>query len=251
MFFLVLPILLFCFTGFTKAEIVFPDYNHKYVTDVLKKVLPKNPVIIDAGAYNGDDSVAFSKLWPQGKIYAFEPVPSMYPVVVRNTKNIHNIYCFPLALSDHNGTATFFLSSAGQGDVGASSLLQPKECLNYYPHIKFDKKTEVATMTLDSWAQANQVDHVDLLWFDLQGAELMVLKAAPKIVRTAKVVYVEVEFVEIYAQQGLFLEVDDWLKKEGFTRVARDFDLPLPKDRCAGNCLYVKNDLLKQFREIF
>ena len=50
-------------TSVIKSEMIFPSCDHKYVLKVLKKILPKNPIIVDAGAYDGTDSIMFSKLW--------------------------------------------------------------------------------------------------------------------------------------------------------------------------------------------
>ena len=45
---------------------------------LLKKILPANPVIIEAGAQFGEDTQWMSQFWPQGKIYAFEPSPESF-----------------------------------------------------------------------------------------------------------------------------------------------------------------------------
>ena len=42
------------------------------------KFLPENPVILEAGAHKGKDTVEMAKLWPAGTIHAFEPVPSLF-----------------------------------------------------------------------------------------------------------------------------------------------------------------------------
>jgi len=48
----------------------------------IAKYLPVNPVIIEAGAYIGNDTLEMSKVWPKGRIYAFEPVPMLYEKLV-------------------------------------------------------------------------------------------------------------------------------------------------------------------------
>ena len=44
------------------------------VKELIKQYLPINPVVIEAGAHIGTDTVEFSKIWPKGSIYAFEPI---------------------------------------------------------------------------------------------------------------------------------------------------------------------------------
>jgi len=218
-----------------------------HVIAVLDKYLPNNPIIVEAGAYDGNDTVAMSKKWPHGKIYAFEPVPEIYKKLIARTSIIRNIRCFNDALSDKVGLADFILSERidDPSRLGeSSSLLRPKEHLKYAPHVKFNKAICVNATTLDKWAEDNNIYNIDLLWLDLQGFELNVLKAAPNIMKTVKIIYTELEFVEAYEGQYLFKDVDQWLKKNGFIRVARDFSLPVKF--WFGNAVYIREDCLRK-----
>jgi len=49
---------------------------HQFV-DIVAPYLPANPVIIEAGAFNGSDTIKLAKKWPQATIHAFEPVPAI------------------------------------------------------------------------------------------------------------------------------------------------------------------------------
>jgi FkbM family methyltransferase len=225
------------------AEAFLPSMNPSHVIKLLKPRLPKNPIILEAGAYDGSDSILLSKTWPESTIHSFEPVPDLFLQLERNARRVDNIICYQLALSNKDGVAEFILSEhpkiPGQ-TAQSSSLLQPKEHLKCDPAVKFNKKIMVQTTTLDTWAKKNNITRVDFLWLDLQGVELDVMKAAPFIMSSVKAVYVEVEFVEAYAKQALFNEVDSWLTSQGFKRIARDFTLP-PAKRCwFGNCVYFR-----------
>jgi len=46
--------------------------------ETCARYLPANPVIVEAGAYDGSNTRDFCRLWPDCKVYAFEPVPSAY-----------------------------------------------------------------------------------------------------------------------------------------------------------------------------
>jgi len=59
------------------------------------------------------------------------------------------------------------------------------------------------------------------MWLDMQGYELNALKACSAILKTVKVILTEVEFVEAYEGQYLFVEVKQWLEQQGFTMIAR------------------------------
>ncbi len=211
------------------------------VLSCVKRYLPDAPVVVEAGAYDGDDTRKMSHLWPEGTIYSFEPVPENFKRLLENSSQSPNVQCFPLALSDRNGNAQFFSSAYAitpNTPSASGSLLKPKEHLKYAAHVIFNKKISVPTITLDDWAQKNNVDHVDLLWLDMQGYELQVLQASPKILKTVTVIYTEVEFVEAYEGQYLYKDIKAFLEKEGFTLVARDFNEP--PSYWFGNAVFVR-----------
>jgi len=44
----------------------------------FRAFLPEKPVILEAGAHKGKDTVELAKIWPKGTIHAFEPVPTLF-----------------------------------------------------------------------------------------------------------------------------------------------------------------------------
>ena len=44
----------------------------------IAQFLPENPVILEAGAHVGTDTVEMVNLWPKCTVYAFEPVPELF-----------------------------------------------------------------------------------------------------------------------------------------------------------------------------
>lgn len=72
----------------------------------------------------------------------------------------------------------------------------------------------VATRTLD--AVLDDGVTVDFLKLDIQGFELPALRHAGAVLARTNVVHCEVSFAEIYAGQGLFSEVEQWLRSAGF-----------------------------------
>src|SRR3989304_6137581 len=79
--------------------------------EIIKQFLPNNAIIVEAGAHIGRDTLKMSLLWPQGTIYAFEPVPELFAQLVERTKEQLNVRCFNIALSTVRGTATLNVSS--------------------------------------------------------------------------------------------------------------------------------------------
>lgn len=89
----------------------------------------KSPIILEAGAADASDTVRFSKIFPYGHIYAFEPVTQNYKVCQKRLKDCLNVSLFNLALGDFVGK-TFINVSTNKlqhdGIASSSSLLTPK-----------------------------------------------------------------------------------------------------------------------------
>lgn len=186
---------------------------------IIALLIPNNPVIIEAGAYDGGDTVKLAHIWPQGHIYAFEPVPELYKKVADATKKVNNVSSYCLALADKEGTSEFFVSSqdvSPNEPFASGSLLAPKKHLTEYPNILFNKKITIPTTTVDLWTAKNKIDHVDFIWLDTQGSELFILKNSVKTLKNVKAIWVEVEFIEAYKNQPLFSDIKDWLENQGF-----------------------------------
>ncbi len=194
--------------------------------DYIQQYLPSNPTIVEAGAFNGNDTKKMSLLWPQGIIHAFEPVPQMFKILKQNTTHLPNVHCYQYALSNNKGIAQLHVAENPHKPgipSQASSLLKPKERLQWSPMI-FNKTINVGTETLDTWAEKYAIKQVDFLWLDTQGTELAILQAAPRIVKTVRAIYTEVNFIKAYEKQPLYHEVTQWLEQQGFKLIAQDFN---------------------------
>ena len=180
----------------------------------IKKFLPKGPVILEAGAHTGTDTLEMAEMWPFGTIHAFEPIPHLFSQLRMNTCNINNVKCYPLAISDQTGSSTMYVSSGS--DDGSGSLLSPKEHLIEHPDVKFLETIQVSTITLDLWAINCGINCVDFLWLDLQGHELSVLKAARSVLNTIRAIHTEVSLKRMYNGAALYPELWSWLEDHGF-----------------------------------
>jgi FkbM family methyltransferase len=195
--------------------------------DIKTYLIRKDPVILEAGACDGRDTVKFAKLFPESKIYAFEPVSANFEVLNRRVKKYPNIKTFKVALSDTNGKNEMNISSwknpIAATTSDSSSLMKPKEHPNIWSDIVFNTKEVVKTITLDSWAEQENIDHIDIMWLDMQGFEPIVLRASEKIIKTVKIIYTEVCFVELYEGQVLYKEYKNMLNSMGFEVAKEDF----------------------------
>jgi FkbM family methyltransferase len=217
----------------------------KEVLTFVKQFLPPNPIIVEAGAYDGADTKLMAQLWPKGIIHSFEPVQENFEKLKTVVQRQKNVYCYPLALSNQNGVATFYVSefTSQPGIPSASgSLFAPAEHLVHYNQVAFPRQVQVTTTTLDHWAKQYQIPKVDFFWLDMQGHELTALKSGLTLLKKAKLVYMEVELVKLYKDQPLYTEVKKWMEDNGFELIALDFDesccVGCPGWRIDGNALF-------------
>lgn len=186
-------------------------------------------IIFDIGSCDGLDSIRYAKLFPNSKIYAFEPLRKNIQLINENIKkfNCSNILPFELALSDKNGVSEFFISSGRPENIDekdtwnygnkSSSLLSPEKHLEIHPFIKFNEKVFVNTQTLYDFCEKELINIIDFVHLDVQGAELMVLTGAKEKIRAIKMIWLEVENIELYKNQPLKKDIELFMSHNGFT----------------------------------
>ena len=219
------------------ARLPYNDTNS--VLNFVRHYLPANPVIVEAGGCDGNDSKHMAKFWPKGHVYTFEAVPELFEKIKVRAQHNKNIHPYLKALSDKDGHATFYLSvdnSAPDRISVSSSLLPPKEHLTGAPFVTFPYAIEVETVSLDSWAKQEGVNHVDFLWLDMQGYELNMVMAS-ELAKNARAIWTEVEFIEAYAGQYQFNDVLAWMEANGFYLAATNFNLNAQKTGLRMHCL--------------
>ncbi|MCL4360966.1 FkbM family methyltransferase [Candidatus Dependentiae bacterium] len=194
-------------------------YQRKITKEFIKQFLPENPIILEAGAHKGRDTVEMAKLWPQGKIYAFEPVEKLYKKLHENTLNYSNIIISNYALSNKSGQEIFY--DCLECDA-VGSLFEPYEIKIKRPGLNF-KKIYVKTLTLDDWAKEFQIEKIDFAWLDMQGAELKVLKASNNILKSFKLIQIEVNLCERFKYAPAYDEIKSWFRDQGYKILLEDF----------------------------
>lgn len=203
---------------------------------VARYVKTSNPVIVEAGAFNGADTVIFANNWKSGFVYAFEPMPALYQQVLNRTHSYPNVKVFDKALvGDSRNFVELHTFQEESDQHGSSSILEPSLHVKVSPTVKFGKSVSVPCTTLDKWAEENKIDRIDLLWLDLQGAELEALSEGLKVIRMTQVCHIEVSRKALYSGAAVFKDVHRFMTLNGFKLVLKRIPV------ISGNALYVKN----------
>lgn len=134
-------------------------------------------VYVDVGANNGCDSIPIAAANKNAKVYAFEPTPELVMHLTMQTAGLPNYKIIPKAVSNFNGTTTFYIS--GQGDWGCSSMNEFNDNLEKtWPgrtDFRVTNKITVPVITMKAFIEENNIEHIDFLHVDAQGQDLEVL----------------------------------------------------------------------------
>ena len=156
---------------------------------------------LELGAHRGTDTEWLSCI-PGVTIHAFEPDP-------RNEQPPRpNVTVHRAAVGDVDGRAAFILSESGWGQkwTYSSSLKHPKNHLTLYP-VTFGETVTVDEITLDSFAQRNNIAAVDFIWADIQGAEGEMVRGGRELLRRTRYLYTEYSDEELYEGQSTLADI--------------------------------------------
>jgi FkbM family methyltransferase len=204
--------------------------------------------ILDIGAHEGQTYYTYRSLFPAAKIYSFEPSPSLFVALTLAQGNDKKAEAHQLAVSETQGKQIFHLNQSS----GTNSLLKSGEkAAEYYAPGLFDSKSEVEveTTTIDQFMAHHAISELSILKLDIQGAELMALKGATENLRkkTIALIFLEVEFVYLYANQALFHQVCSFLEEMGYAFYnLYNLHSGAKGQLVAGDALFVRPDLLDQ-----
>lgn len=195
-------------------------------------------VAIDAGASDGRISRRLLNIFPRSQVYAFEPNPIYRPVLSEfegENKRFHPQY---YALSDIESDIDLQVTES----AGNTSLFTPGPRLKMYQPegTRINHVEKVRAVTLDHWAMEEKLSSVEFMKFDIQGAELMALKGAARLLSDSTLaIYTEILFNPLYEGGAIFSDIDQLLRKYGFVL----YNFYKPK--------HDKNDLLLWANAIF
>ncbi|MCW3092510.1 MAG: methyltransferase FkbM family [Ferruginibacter sp.] len=195
-------------------------------TELIRRHLKKNSNCIDIGANLGHILMEIVAAAPQGKHFAFEPIPDLYKSLKRRFAKNTTVYNF--ALSSKKGSATF---NYYPGRPAVSGFRERNSQIGQEPvllSVQMEKLDDLIPESLK----------IDLLKIDVEGAEYEVLQGAKNILKKDKpIVLFEFglgaadvygttpgEIFELFAECGLALSTIEYFNasKKPFSK--EEFD---------------------------
>jgi FkbM family methyltransferase len=153
----------------------------------------KDRVILDVGAYIGDSALIFEE-YTTNKIYAFEPQPENYNMMLETIKlnNAKRIVPVNLGLGEKEETLGISGSSSG-------SRIDP------------DSLCKVKITTLDNWVKSEGIENIGMIKVDVEGFEMPFLKGAQETIKT----HAPVLLLSIYHNAHDFFELKPYMESLG------------------------------------
>lgn len=190
------------FIVFTKYlidwNVFFFGQYEKETNDLLFEYIKPGQIVIEAGANNGTETLLLSRLvGSTGKVFAFEPVEHIYKTLQLNLaiNYCDNVVAEQKALGESNGELYFNVLSEDFCNQGMASK---------YDERSADAKVLVQQTSIDSFVTQNNIQSVDFIKMDIQGAEIELLKGAQNTLQKSKPIIFTEATEDFFSIEKLF-----------------------------------------------
>lgn len=182
--------------------------------DIIDKYDIKISGVIHIGAHQGQEVLDYVNCGIKDMIL-FEPLRSNFSILENNISGVDaNIKMHQVALGNEEKKVSMYISN---NDQLSSSILKPKKHLELHPYVLFVGTEEVEMKRLDSFCEETQ--SFNFINMDVQGYELEVLKGGTKTLEHIDCVYCEVNRDEVYENNVLIEDLDEFLSQYDMERV--------------------------------
>jgi FkbM family methyltransferase len=161
-----------------------------FISRLVKSNNLKNGVIFDIGANKGDYSKFIRNNKVDIPIYAFEPHPSTFKVLIDSTLHLINFNAINKGLGVTQMISKIYDYKNNEGSQHASIYKDVIEKI----HNSEAKETSIEIITIDDFIDEYKISEISLLKIDTEGNELDVILGAKKSIEKGLVNIIQFEF---------------------------------------------------------
>jgi len=185
----------------------------------LKFYSPESEFIIfDVGAHCGDLVQECVMLYPESRVFAFEPDKNNFAKLHARFTGIPRVQVFNVAVGRNDGRV---LLHKNNYDATHSLLPFNADEINRWADANDFLETgidEVDQISLDTFCENHGITTIDILKLDTQGGEMMAFEGGQgKLSKQAiGAIFCEVEFRQLYESQPLFWDISAYLMSHNY-----------------------------------
>jgi FkbM family methyltransferase len=184
--------------------------------------------IFEIGSLNGADSLYLKREFPNADVHAVEGLQSNYNLYLKDLKEIksHNTI-----ITNYDGFTNWHVKNTNgihsvfdRGQIYGSLVLQQK------------------CQTLKTLCESLNINSIDLIKIDVEGATLEVLEGCQDLLKTIKMMHIEAESEELFKGQRSYPEVHKFLSDNNF-RLIKKTTATITNTSFQYDCIYINNNL--------
>lgn len=184
--------------------------------DLVEKFCTFKPSnVFEIGANYAQDAEYLRKRFGlnESDIYVFEP----HSEIIRAIREIYKFNSYDVAISNYNGKAIFHAIDIECNEYKNSGISSLKKGLTTDSRNFSD--VEVAVTRMDGFMLQNNIEAIDFLKIDVEGANYEVLEGFGNELSKVKSIQVEGEYRQYWEGQKLYWDIEELLKRHDFELV--------------------------------